>query len=129
MLESRKVYCVDVNGREIKSIRERVREERPSRLMQLLYVVVFTLAVLVLTGVANVKYLGHMITDTYVVNEGDTFWDVSRKYLDKNTYGPRDIREFKEGIIELNYYSVFADRKDGEIYPGDTLKINYWVRN
>ena len=129
MLESRKVYRVDVNGREIKSIRERVREDRPSRLMQLLYVVVVALAVLILTGAADAKYPGHMITDTYVVNEGDTLWDISRKYMDKNTYGPRDIREFKEGIIELNYDSVFADRKDGEIYPGDTLKINYWVRD
>ncbi len=129
MLESRKVYRVDVNGREIKSIRERVREERPSRLMQLLYVVVVALAVLVLTGAADAKYPGHIETETYVVEDGDNLWNIAREYMDKNTYGPREIREFRDGIIELNFEAVFHDRKDGEVYPGDTLQINYWVKD
>lgn len=71
---------------------------------------------------------GQMVTETYTVQPGDTLWAISEQYIQKNTYGPRDIREFYYGVIELNYDTVFKDRLPGEIYPGDKLIINYWVK-
>jgi nucleoid-associated protein YgaU len=71
---------------------------------------------------------GHMVTETYIVQSGDVLWTIAAKYMDKNTYGPREIREFYSGIIELNYDDVFVGREPGLVLPGDRLKINYWVR-
>jgi hypothetical protein len=48
--------------------------------------------------------------------------------MKKNTYGPREIREFMYGIVELNYDDVFKDRGGNHyVYPNDKLKINYWI--
>lgn len=69
-----------------------------------------------------------LVSESYTVKSGDTLWDISSKYIEKNTYGKRDIREFTHGIIELNYDEVFKDRKPGEIHVGDDLKINYFVK-
>lgn len=69
-----------------------------------------------------------LVTETYIVKSWDTLWSISDMFMEKNSYGPRDIREFYHGIIELNYDSVFQDRPQREIHPGDTLKINYWVK-
>lgn len=68
-----------------------------------------------------------LVSETYTVKCGDTLWDISQQYIVKNTYGPREIREFYHGIIELNY-DLFADRMPGEIHPGDKIKINYFVK-
>jgi len=68
-----------------------------------------------------------LVSETYTVKAGDTLWDISQRYITKNTYGPREIREFYHGILELNY-DLFADRKPGEIHPGDKIKINYFVK-
>ena len=42
--------------------------------------------------------------------------------MKKNTYGPRDFKEFREGIIELNNL-----RGKTKLYTGQELSINYWV--
>lgn len=75
------------------------------------------------------KPKGELVTETYIVQQGDTLWSISDKYMQKNDYGPRDIREFVSGIVESNYDDVFKYR-DGNhyVYPNDQLKINYWVR-
>lgn len=65
----------------------------------------------------------------YTVRQGDTLWSIARRYMDLNTYGSRDIREFVSGIVELNYDEVFKGREPGEIYPGDELRINYWTKD
>ena len=78
-------------------------------------------------GASDNHHSGKLVSETYVVQQGDTLWGISAKYIDKNTFGPREIREFYHGIIELNYEAVFAGRQTGVIYPGDSLKINYWV--
>lgn len=84
------------------------------------------LAVLSLTA-CGFSHGGKLVEDTYTVKEGDTLWSISAKYMEKNTYGPRDIREFMSGIVELNYDQVFKRREPALIYPGEELKISYWV--
>lgn len=69
-----------------------------------------------------------IVNETYTVKAGDTLWSIASKYVDKNSYGSRDCREFISGIKELNYDSVFSGRPHGMIFPGDELKINYWVK-
>lgn len=129
MITSRKVIRVNLAGREVKSLVERVKQDRPPLWKSILYPVVLAMALLVLSGAADAKYPGHMVTETYVVQSGDNLWSIAGRYLEKNTYGSRDIREFKEGIIELNFDRVFSGRTDQDIYPGDELKINYWVKD
>lgn len=71
---------------------------------------------------------GKLVTEVYIVTSGDVLWTIAAKYMAKNTYGPRDIREFYHGIIELNYDTVFVGREPGLVLPGDKLKVNYWVK-
>lgn len=69
------------------------------------------------------------VTETYIVQAGDTLDAISYRYMTKNDYGPRDVREFREGIIENNWDKVFAGRTPhGLLMPGDKLVINYWVK-
>lgn len=65
--------------------------------------------------------------ETYVVKPGDTLWDISERYLAKNTGTVRYILEYKQGIYENNPW--LAERK-GMIYPGDKLTLTYcgWVK-
>lgn len=131
MLRRRRLYCINERGHMVPqaTLVSRVRSERPSKLMQFLYCVVLIAALIVITGAADAKYPGHMVSETYEAQPGDTLWSISWKYMEKNTYGPREFHEFQEGIVELNYDKVFVNREDGEIYPGDTLEIHYWVRD
>lgn len=83
----------------------------------------------IICGFADKKPRGELITETYIVQQDDNLWLIADKYMQKNDYGPRDIREFVHGIVELNYEGIFKNR-DGNhvIYPNDELKINYWVK-
>lgn len=83
---------------------------------------------LLLTG-ADDQPKGKLVTDTYTVKAGDTLWTIAGQYMSQNTDGPRDIREFYHGIIELNYDTVFKDRPPALIHPGDKLQINYFVKD
>ena len=55
----------------------------------------------------------------------NTLRDISEKFLPLNTGGRRYILEFEEGIVELNP-ELQQDR--GKIYPGQKIRINYWVK-
>lgn len=66
-----------------------------------------------------------LVEDTYTVKSGDTLWTISEAYLKKNTGGRRYILEFKEGIKELNPWLL---ETDGQVKPGDVLRINYFVK-
>ena len=81
------------------------------------------LAVTLLTGF----YDGDkkLVQIVYTVKQGDTLRDISERFLPLNTGGRRYILEFEEGIVELNP-ELWEDR--GTIYPGQKIKINYWVR-
>ncbi|MDF2563900.1 MAG: Peptidoglycan-binding lysin protein [Massilibacillus sp.] len=85
--------------------------------------------VLVLTGGVKDNHAKYaLVQDVYTVERGDTLWSIADTYMKKNTYGPREIREFMYGIIELNYDDVFKGRDcNYYVYPNDKIKINYWI--
>ncbi len=70
---------------------------------------------------------GELKSEVYIVQSGDTLDEISYRYMQKSSVR-RDIREFREDIIELNWDTVFKDRyPHGLIHPGDHLQINYYV--
>lgn len=82
---------------------------------------------MVLTGGIKNNHANYeLVQEVYTVERGDTLWSIADTYMKKNIYGPREIREFKEGIIQSNI-DEYPQIKYGYIYPGDDLKINYWI--
>ena len=81
------------------------------------------LAVTLLTG----AYSGDqkLVETVYTVRKGITLRDISEMFLPLNTGGRRYILEFEEGIVELNP-ELWENR--GSIYPGQEIRINYWVK-
>lgn len=67
-----------------------------------------------------------LVEEVYVVRPGDTLWDIAEEYVTKNTGTRRYILEYKSGIEELNPWLL--ERK-GMIYPGDEIKVTYWVKS
>ena len=63
------------------------------------------------------------IETTYVVQRGDTLWDIGEMFIEKNTGGRRYILEFIEGIKEIN-----PELAQGTLYPGQVLRISYFVK-
>lgn len=96
--------------------------------MKQFLIIILLVALLASCGNGSYEGAGTLVTETYVVQTGDTLWAISEQFMQKNTYGPRDIREFYHGVIELNYDTVFKNRQPGEIRPGDRLQINYWTK-
>lgn len=66
-----------------------------------------------------------LVEETYTVRPGDTLWGIAERYVSKNTGTKRYILEYKEGMYENNPWLL--DR-DGMIYPGDEIKVTYWVK-
>ncbi|MBQ1890021.1 MAG: LysM peptidoglycan-binding domain-containing protein [Selenomonas sp.] len=65
----------------------------------------------------------NFVEESYTVQHGDTLEGIAEKYMEKNTYGPRELREFIAGIKELNDWLLKRD-----VAEGDTLRINYWEK-
>jgi hypothetical protein len=63
-----------------------------------------------------------LVEDAYTAKYGDSLNSIALTYMSKNTYGAREFKEFKAGIIELNPWLLERD-----IRPGDKVRINYWV--
>lgn len=101
-----------------RQIRKRIRWGRVAAA-----VIGGALAVTLLTG----AYSGDqkLVETVYNVREGDTLRDISERFLPLNTGGRRYILEFEEGIVELNP-ELWENR--GSIYPGQKIRINYWVK-
>ena len=66
-----------------------------------------------------------LIEEVYVVKPGDTLWDIAEEYVTKNTGTRRYILEYKAGMEENNPWLV---ERHGMIYPGDELRLTYWVK-
>lgn len=66
-----------------------------------------------------------LVEEVYVVRPGDTIWGIAERYVAKNTGTRRYILEYKSGMEELNPWLV---ERDGMIYPGDEIKVTYWVK-
>ena len=81
------------------------------------------LAVTLLTGFYDGDQ--KLVQTVYTVKDGDTLRDISEMFLPLNTGGRRYILEFEEGIVELNP-ELLGNR--GNIYPGQQIKVNYWVK-
>ena len=91
--------------------------------------------VLLVAGMIFLLGMGHqtkvenkeMVTVVHVVKQGESLWSIGAKYITHD----RQMLEFMEGIYELNYDRVFAEReKKGaskkSVYVGDELEIHYW---
>ena len=63
-----------------------------------------------------------LVQDSYVVQAGENLETITVSYMEKNTYGLREFKEFQSGIIEINPWLL-----EREIQAGDVLNINYWV--
>lgn len=97
-----------------------------AKVVGLLMVAVFCMGMVVQSQVE--PHTGAVkVTEVVTVAPGDDLWTISARMIDKNTYGPRDMREFYQGIIQENYDEVFCDRAPAYIiHPGEKLKVVYW---
>ena len=64
-----------------------------------------------------------LVEAEYTVLAGDSLESIAQAYMAKNTYGPRELKEFKSGIVQLNTWLLSRD-----VQAGDKVKVNYWVR-
>ena len=67
-----------------------------------------------------------LVEEVYTVRPGDTIWGIAEEYCVKNTGTRRYILEYKSGIEEMNPWLM---ERHGEIYPGDEIKVTYWVKS
>lgn len=65
-----------------------------------------------------------LVEAEYTAQAGDSLDTIAETYMAKNTYGPREIREFKSGIVQLNEWLL-----DRDVQAGDTVRVNYWINN
>jgi hypothetical protein len=84
--------------------------------------IVMKIAVLLVIVVTQCGYT--YITETYTVTGSDTLQSIAERFITKNTGTVREIREFKEGIRELNFDVI----GNGEVRAGEILKIGYWIK-
>ena len=66
-----------------------------------------------------------LVEEVYTVRPGDTIWGIAEEFCAKNTGTRRYILEYKSGMYENNPWLV---ERDGVIYPGDEIKVTYWVK-
>ena len=59
-----------------------------------------------------------LVEESYTVRPGDTIWGIAEEYVAKNTGTRRSIPENNPWLME----------RHGMIYPGDNLKVTYWVK-
>ena len=94
-----------------------------AKVVGLLMVAVFCMGMVVQSQV-ELHTGAVLVTEMATVAPGDGLDAIAARYMRDNTYAPRDIREFREGLIEANY-DLWRER-DGVLQPGDKLVVNYW---
>lgn len=77
--------------------------------------------IVMLTSISAVSAKTHYVV-THTVEAGETLTSIASKYITPD----REIREFREGIVELNYDEVFSGRKPPEVIAGDVIKVSFW---
>ncbi len=103
---------------------EKFQEDKMMRKM----VIALMAALLVCVGsVSEAAEIDHrtwtVVHVSYEVQKGDTLDSIAKKYIQKNTYGVREINEFREGIMEINSWLMTRALKQGDI-----IRINYWEK-
>jgi hypothetical protein len=88
---------------------------------------------LLMAFIATMLLGGHSVEATeyktvvYTVSGSDTLDIIARKYLPADRGdSDRAFKEFKEGIYEYNYETVFIHRLPYEVHKGDCLLITLW---
>lgn len=96
-------------------------------LAKLKNIIIFAVTIAAFT-ISFVSTVGayELIQTEYEVQEGDTLDSIAYEFMALNTYGQRDITEFEEGIVDLNYDELIEN--DWELEPGMELRINYWTK-
>lgn len=62
--------------------------------------------------------------ETYLVQAEDTIESIAQVYMEKNTYGQREQKEFISGIEQLNPWLL-----DRGISSGDKIEVNFWSKS
>lgn len=66
-------------------------------------------------------------TVVHIVGIGDTLDSIAQTYLPSDRGDSKQaFAEFKEGIFEYNFDSIFINRKPYEVHLGDKLLITFW---
>jgi hypothetical protein len=78
------------------------------------------LITLLVTALNNKCSAKELVTYEHKVLPGETLDLIAQQYITPDRYFP----EFREGIVENNYETIFAERD--EVRAGDILKINRW---
>ena len=86
--------------------------------------VIFLLAAVMMISSTCLANPYRLVEAEYSVQAGDSLDSIAQAYMAKNTYGPREIREFKSGIVQLNTWLL-----DRDVQAGDTVRVNYWINN
>lgn len=77
--------------------------------------------IVLLTSMSAVSAKTYYVV-THTVEEGETLTGIAYKYITPD----REIREFREGIVELNYDEIFNDRNPPEVVAGDVIRVSFW---
>ncbi len=84
------------------------------------------LIAVLLTG-CNPAEAKEFTTVVHTVGAGETMDSIAQAYLPSDRGdSPQAFAEFKEGIFEYNFDSVFINRKPYEVCIGDKLLITFW---